>query len=105
MPDPQPDSSAAKSRRNRTAAKAAERKAARSDGRIKATLLLPESVDFRLTTIAASLKSDRSKLAAHLIDTGLRRYTLDAALREHAGGGDASEPDRAGEPPDSRIAG
>lgn len=86
MSDAPPDRSAAKPRRNRSAAKPAERKAARTDGRVKATLLLSESVDFRLTTIAASLKCDRSTLASQLIDAGLRRYTLDAALRQHAGG-------------------
>src|SRR3954453_17936908 len=97
MPDHAPDASSAKPRRNRAAVKPAARKSARADGRTKATLLLPDSVDFRLTTIAASLKSDRSTLAAQLIDPGLRRYTLDAALREHAGGAEAPEPDRAGE--------
>ena len=55
------DASAAKSRRNRTAAKAADRKSVRTDGRTKATLLLPDSVDFRLTTIAASLKSTAAR--------------------------------------------
>ena len=66
------------------------------------TLLLPDSVDFRLTSIAASLKTDRSTLAAQLIDTGLRRFSLDAALRQHvgsearsrSGGGEGSRPDR-----------
>src|SRR3954453_19545087 len=86
MPDHAPDASSAKPRRSRAAVKPTDRKSARADGRTKATLLLPDSVDFRLTTIAASLKSDRSTLAAQLIDAGLRRYALDAALREHAGG-------------------
>jgi hypothetical protein len=80
------ESSTAKPRRNRTAAKAVVRKSGRADGRTKATLLLPDSVDFRLTTIAKSQKIDRSTLASQLIDAGLRRYALDAALREHAGG-------------------
>ena len=75
-------------------AKPAERKSARTDGRTKATLLLPDSVDFRLTTIAASLKSDRSTLAAQLIDAGLRRFALDAALRQHAGGEAGGESER-----------
>lgn len=91
------DASVAKPRRARTAAKATDRKAARTDGRTKATLLLPDSVDFRLTTIAASLKSDRSTLAAQLIDAGLRRFALDAALRQHAGSEGAAEGDGAGE--------
>lgn len=72
-------------------------KAARTDGRTKATLLLPESVDFRLTTIAASLKSDRSTLATQLLDTGLRRFALDAALRQHTGVEGPPESDGAGE--------
>src|SRR4051812_4142697 len=97
MPDLSPDTSSAKPRRSRANAKAVDRKSARTDGRTKATLLLPDSVDFRLTTIAASLKSDRSTLAAQLIDAGLRRFALDAALRQHAGGEGAAEPERAGE--------
>src|SRR3954451_15482487 len=97
MPDNPPDSSSAKPRRSRATVKAADRKSARTDGRTKATLLLPDSVDFRLTTIAASLKSDRSTLAAQLIDAGLRRFALDAALRQHAGSQGAAESDRAGE--------
>jgi predicted transcriptional regulator len=81
----------------RTAVKTADRKTARTDGRTKATLLLPDSVDFRLTTIAKSLKLDRSVLASQLLDQGLRRYALDAALRQHAGGEATGEADRAGE--------
>jgi hypothetical protein len=91
------DSAAAKTRRSRGSAKASDRKSARADGRTKATLLLTESVDFRLTTIAASLKSDRSTLATQLIDAGLRRFALDAALRQHAGSEAAGEGERAGE--------
>ncbi len=85
-----------KARRSRGTAKPSDRKSARADGRTKATLLLPDTVDFRLTAIAASLKSDRSTLAAQLIDAGLRRFALDAALRQHAG--EAAEQERAGEP-------
>ncbi|AGA31699.1 hypothetical protein [Singulisphaera acidiphila] len=80
----------------RAAAKPADRKPGRTDGRTKATLLLPDSVDFRLTTLAKSLKLDRSTFAAQLLDAGLRRYALDAALRLHSGD-TAPEPDRAGE--------
>jgi hypothetical protein len=86
MSDLPPDASAAKSRRLRAAGKTDGRKSARVDGRTKATLLLPDSVDFRLTTIAKSQKLDRSTLATQLIDAGLRRFALDAALRQHAGG-------------------
>jgi hypothetical protein len=60
-------------------------KPTRRDGRVKSTLLLAEDLDFRLTTIAASQKTDRSQLASQLIDAGLRRYALDAALRKFAG--------------------
>ncbi len=86
MADSTPESIAAKSRRIRIPAKMVDQKKIRRDGRIAATLLLPESVDFRLSTIAKSLKSDRSTLASQLIDAGLRRYALDAALRQHVGG-------------------
>jgi hypothetical protein len=71
--------------RVRKSARPDPRKPARKDGRIKATLLLAEDLDFRLTTIAASLKTDRSQLAALLLDAGLRRYGLDDALRKFAG--------------------
>jgi predicted transcriptional regulator len=97
MADSTPESTAAKSRRIRTPAKTVDQKKVRTDGRIAATLLLPESVDFRLSTIAKSLKSDRSTLAAQLIDAGLRRYALDAALRQHVGGDAENEQGRAGE--------
>ena len=97
MADNPTDLAATKTRRNRTAAKANDQKKVRTDGRIAATLLLPESVDFRLSTIAKSQKLDRSTLAAQLIDAGLRRYALDAALRQHISGDASPEADRAGE--------
>jgi hypothetical protein len=97
MTDHAADASMGKGRRSRMASKPVERKAARTDGRTKATLLLSDSVDFRLTTIAASLKSDRSTLATQLIDAGLRRFALDAALRQHSGGESGGEAERAGE--------
>lgn len=84
-------------RRTRSSAKTTDRKSGRTDGRTKATLLLSDSVDFRLSTIAASLKTDRSTLATQLIDAGLRRFALDAALRQHAGEEGVKEPERAGE--------
>ena len=90
------DQGGPKTRRSRTTAKPSDRKSARSDGRTKATLLLPDHLDFRLTTIAKSQKTDRSSLAAQFIDAGLRRYALDAALRQHAGG-ETPEPYGAGE--------
>jgi hypothetical protein len=80
----------AKTRRARASAKTDVPKKGRVDGRIAATLVLSESVDFRLTTIAKSLKVDRSTLAVYLLDAGLRRYALDAALRQHLGGADVA---------------
>ncbi|WP_422932252.1 hypothetical protein [Singulisphaera sp. PoT] len=97
MAETLPDNGGGKSRRTRTSAKPADSKKVRTDGRIAATLLLPESVDFRLTTIAKSLKTDRSTLATQLIDAGLRRYALDAALRQHVGGEMVPEQERAGQ--------
>jgi hypothetical protein len=97
MSDQTVDATMTKGRRSRTASKPVERKTGRTDGRTKATLLLPDSVDFRLTTIAASLKSDRSTLATQLIDAGLRRFALDAALRQHSGGETMGDAERAGE--------
>lgn len=88
------ESSSAK-RRTRTATKAADHKKGRTDGRVAATLLLPDSVDFRLTTIARSQKTDRSTLAAQLLDAGLRRFALDAALRQYTG--ETASEERAGE--------
>lgn len=74
--------------RRRTPAQPAGRKPAktiRADGRTKSTLLLPRDLDFRLTSVAASLNLDRSQLAAQLLDQSLRRYALDDALRRFAG--------------------
>src|SRR5262249_49092453 len=56
----------------------------KSASRVKATLVMEASVDFRLRSIAASLRMDRSQLAAELIDEGLSRYSLDAVLRQFA---------------------
>ena len=50
--------------------------------RIKSTIVMDAQVDFRLGAIAASLRVDRSALAAKLIDEGLRRYALDGVLRQ-----------------------
>jgi hypothetical protein len=69
----------------RTSVKPEGRKAPRADGRVKSTLLLGGSLDFRLTTVAASLRLDRSQLAAQLIDAGLQRYALDRHLRSFEG--------------------
>jgi hypothetical protein len=56
-------------------------KTAREDGRLKSTLLLPVDVDFMLGTIAASQNLDRSQFAAYLLDQGLRKYDMYAALQ------------------------
>jgi hypothetical protein len=88
--------------RKRTTAQAPGRKPAknvRDDGRIKSTLLLPRDLDFRLTTIAASVNLDRSQLAAQLLDQSLRRYGLDEALRRFAG----SESAKATRPPSEGL--
>lgn len=88
MADSVVEQGGAKARRSRASAKTDVPKKGRADGRIAATLVLTESVDFRLSTVAKSLRVDRSTLAVYLLDAGLRRYALDAALRQHMGGGD-----------------
>lgn len=109
MADDLVEQAAPKARRKRRIAKTDTQKRGRADGRVAATLLLPESVDFRLSAIAKSLamskapkpegesKWDRSTLAAYLLDAGLRRYGLDAALRQHLGLDDPAAGDGAGE--------
>jgi len=62
--------------------KSAEKARGMSAERVKATIVLSGSTDFRLSSIAASLGIDRSALAAKLIDQGLRAYGLDAVLRQ-----------------------
>ena len=61
--------------------RAANTAARKSADRVKSTIVMSGSVDFRLGAIAASLRKDRSALAAKLIDEGLRRYALDGVLR------------------------
>ena len=73
-----PPTVAAKSRRRPAASKPIPK----SGPRIKTTIVMDGSVDFRLGAIASHLRMDRSTLAAKLIDDGLRRYALDAALRQ-----------------------
>ena len=98
MAEPLAEQGGSKTRRSRASAKTDVPKKGRTDGRIAATLVLTESVDFRLSTVAKSLKKDRSTLAVYLLDVGLRRYALDAALRQHLGDADAvPELDGAGE--------
>jgi hypothetical protein len=62
--------------------RAANTAARKSADRVKSTIVMSGSVDFRLGAIAASLRVDRSALAAKLIDEGLKRYSLDAVLRQ-----------------------
>jgi hypothetical protein len=64
------------------ARKSAERAKGMAAERVKATIVMAGSVDFRLSSVAASLGIDRSALAARLIDQGLRAYNLDAVLRQ-----------------------
>jgi hypothetical protein len=67
----------------RTAKRTSPRKQApKSADRDKSTIVMSGSEDFRLGAIAASLRMDRSALAAKLIDEGLRRYALDGVLRQ-----------------------
>jgi hypothetical protein len=61
---------------------APRKQAPKSADRVKSTIVMSGSVDFRLGAIAASLRMDRSALAAKLIDEGLRRYALDGVLRQ-----------------------
>lgn len=60
----------------------APKQARKSATRVKSTIVMGGDVDFRLGAIASHLRMDRSSLAAKLIDEGLRRYALDAALRQ-----------------------
>jgi hypothetical protein len=62
----------------------------KSTAKVKASLMLTEDVDFRLTVHAAALRMDRSALANQLLDAGLKRFVVQ----------DRGKPD-AGEEPDS----
>jgi hypothetical protein len=61
-------------------AKAKKGKGAKTPSRkttkVKASLMLTEDVDFRLTVHAAALKLDRSALANQLLDAGLKRFVV-----------------------------
>jgi hypothetical protein len=61
------------------------RTAAKKENWVKATLLLPPSVDFRLSALAAYHRTDRSGFAAKILDQGLQRFALDESLREFSG--------------------
>jgi hypothetical protein len=50
--------------------------------RVKTTIVMDGSLDFRLASVSASLGMDKSELAAKLIDSGLRPYALDGLLRQ-----------------------
>jgi len=62
--------------------KASQQAGRRADGKLKTTIVMDAQIDFRLGAIAASMRVDRSALAAKLIDDGLRRYALDGVLRQ-----------------------
>jgi hypothetical protein len=71
-----------KGRKSR-AAKTPSRKVAK----VKASLMLTEDVDFRLTVHAAAMKLDRSELANQILDGALKRYVVQD--RGQNRGGDA----------------
>jgi hypothetical protein len=64
------------------ARKSAEPSRGMAAERVKATIVMKGQVDFRLSSVAASLGMDRSALAEKLIDQGLKAYSLDAVLRQ-----------------------
>lgn len=66
------ESNSPKPRKSRSA-KGGTRKSA---SKVKASLMLTEDVDFRLTVHAAALKLDRSMLANQLLDAGLKRFVV-----------------------------
>lgn len=53
----------------------------RKTSKVKASLMLTEDVDFRLTVHAAALKLDRSTLANQLLDAGLKRFVVQDRAR------------------------
>jgi hypothetical protein len=72
------------------ASKPEKTRAARTDtpkaeSRQKITLVVSDSVDFRLGALASFLKLDRSTLAAKLLDQGMKAYAVDAAFRSVLG--------------------
>jgi hypothetical protein len=60
----------------------------RAGSRQKITLVVSDSVDFRLGALSAFLKVDRSTLAAKLLDQGMKAYAVDAAFRSVFGDSD-----------------
>jgi hypothetical protein len=69
---------------------AAQKPTRKSTSRVKSTIVMDVAIDFRLSSIAASMRMDRSALAAKLIDDGLRRYALDSVLRQFSDRQDAA---------------
>jgi cell division septation protein DedD len=53
----------------------------KAESRQKITLVVSDSVDFRLGALASLLKLDRSTLAAKLLDQGMKAYAVDAVFR------------------------
>jgi hypothetical protein len=53
----------------------------KAGSRQKITLVVSDAVDFRLSTLAAYQRLDRSTLAEKLLDQGMRAYAVDAAFR------------------------
>lgn len=60
-----------KGRKSR-AAKTPSKKVAK----VKASLMLTEDIDFRLTVHAAAMKLDRSELVNQILDGALKRYVV-----------------------------
>lgn len=75
------ESQGSKSRKPK-ATKAPNRK---STAKVKASLMLTEDVDFRLTVHAAALRMDRSTLANQLLDAGLKRFVVQDRGRPDSG--------------------
>jgi hypothetical protein len=87
----QTDATPARPRKTR-AAKPDIRKAG---SRQKITLVVSDSVDFRIGALASYLKIDRSTLAEKLLDQGMRAYAVDAAFRSVFGQSDDRQSDAA----------
>jgi hypothetical protein len=69
--------------------KATKAPSRKSTTKVKASLMLTEDVDFRLTVHAAALRLDRSTLANQLLDAGLKRFVVQ----------DRGRPDATDDPP------
>lgn len=80
------ESPATKGRKSR-ATKSPSRKVAK----VKASLMLTEDVDFRLTVHAAAMKLDRSELANQILDGALKRYVVQDRGQNRGGDGPSGD--------------